>query len=212
MGFFLAINIPMPLLTQQLYDSISTAETFHYIETGTYSGQGVREVIEHYDYVHSIELAEKYYLDNIERFVNFPHVRIYHGNSKIVLPRILTHINQPVTVYLDGHFSGGQTAFGDEHIDGISNAPLLGELEILSHRPHDDIIIIDDCRMLGKKGTMNPGATADSVWPEYDFDWTNITEEAVRARIKSGYEIFKNNNFEYVQGHIPDRWVLARAK
>lgn len=211
-GFFLAINITMPRLTAKLYQSIATPETYHYIETGTYTGHGIKEMINDYDYVHSIELAEKYYLDAVERFINYPHVRLYHGNSKAVLPRILRHINQPVTVYLDGHFSGGDTAFGDEHVNGISNAPLLTELEILQQRPYDDIIIIDDCRMLGQKGVLNPGAPPDAVWPEYAFDWSNITEQAIRDRMKPGYEIFKNTHLDYVEGDIPDRWVLALTK
>jgi hypothetical protein len=212
-AFFLTVNIPMPLLTPKLYDSITIPETYHYIETGTYTGQGIKDVMAHYDFVHSIELAERYYLDAVERFIHYPHVRLYRGNSKNVLPRILAHINQPVTVYLDGHFSGGDTAFGDEDINGVSNAPLLGELEVLLARSYDDIIIIDDCRMLGQRGVLNPGAPPDATWPEYEYDWSNITEEAIRARMKPGYEIFKNDALEYVQNDpIPDRWILARAK
>lgn len=203
----------MPLLTSKLYESIATAETYHYIETGTYKGQGIKDVMAHYDFVHSIELSDRYYLDAVERFIHYPHVRLYHGNSKTVLPRILTHIQQPVTIYLDGHFSGGDTAFGDENIDGISNAPLLGELEVLLTRPYDDIIIIDDCRMLGQSGILNPGASPDATWPEYAYDWTNITEQAIRDRMKPGYEIFKNDGLEWIENSpIPDRWILARVR
>lgn len=202
----------MPLLTKKFYDSVLTQDTFHYIETGTYTGQGIKDVMAHYDFVHSIELSEKYYLEAVERFILLPHVRLYHGNSKKVLPRILKHIREPVTIYLDGHFSGGETAFGDEHIDGVSNAPLLGELEVLLQRPYDDIIIIDDCRMLGQKGTLNAGAPPDAIWPEYDYDWTDITEEAIRSRMKPGYEIFKNDKLEWLESPIPDRWILARPR
>jgi len=212
-GFFMAINNTMPLLTEKLYQSITTPETYHYIETGTYTGQGIKDVMAHYDFVHSIELSERYYLDAVERFIHYPHVRLYHGNSKVVLPRILNHIQQPVTIYLDGHFSGGDTAFGDENINGVSNAPLLGELEALLTRAYDDIIIIDDCRMLGQRGILNPGAPPDSTWPEYEYDWSDITEQAIRDRIKPGYEIFKNDSLEWIENSpIPDRWILARPK
>lgn len=203
----------MPLLTQKLYESISTPETYHYIETGTYKGQGIKDVMAHYDFIHSIELSERYYLDAVERFIHYPHVRLYHGNSKAVLPRILKHIEQPVTIYLDGHFSGGDTAFGDENIHGVSNAPLLGELEVLLSRSWDDIIIIDDCRMLGQRGILNPGAPPDATWPEYAYDWTNITEQAIQDRMKSGYKIFKNDRLEWIENSpISDRWILARAQ
>jgi len=212
-GFFLTINIAMPLLTKKFYDSVSTPETYHYVETGTYTGQGIKDVMAHYDFVHSIELSERYYLDAVERFIHYPHVRLYHGNSKVVLPRILNHIQQPVTVYLDGHFSGGDTAFGDENINGVSNAPLLEELDVLLSRSYDDIIIIDDCRMLGQRGILNPGAPPHATWPEYEYDWTNITEESIRERMKPGYEIFKNDALEWIENSpISDRWILARAK
>lgn len=203
----------MPQLTEKLYSLITTPETYHYIETGTYRGQGIKEMMGYYDFVHSIELSEQHYLDAVERFIHYPNVRLYRGNSKTVLPYVLRNLTQPVTVYLDGHFSGGNTAFGDENINGVSNAPLLAELEILRDRPYDDIIIVDDCRMLGQRATMNPGAPPDSAWPEYDYDWTDITEDAIRHRMKPGYEIFKNDRLEYVQGQpIPDRWILARPK
>jgi len=61
-----------------------------------------------------------------------------------MLPELLNNINEPVTIYLDAHYSGGTTAFGEEEV------PLLFELEILKNRKYDDIIIIDDCRLLGK--------------------------------------------------------------
>jgi hypothetical protein len=46
----------------------------------------------------------------------------------LVLPLLLETILEPVTIFLDGHFSGGETEFGDELVDGVSSAPLLTEI------------------------------------------------------------------------------------
>ena len=200
----------MPILTPTLYSLITTPKTRQFIETGTYHGDGIQRVLDHYEKIHSIELSQKYAVEAAKRFLHDSKVTVYHGNSKEVLPVLLETIPEPVTIFLDGHYSGGETAIGDENINSVSNAPLLGELEILLARPYDDIIIIDDCRMLGQRGVLNPGAPSDSIWPEYEYDWTNITEEAIRARMKPGYEIFKNQGRNYSGGPNQDQWILAR--
>jgi hypothetical protein len=200
----------MPLLSQQFYNDTTTPKTKKYIETGCYHGNGVQSVVDQYEQVHSIELSEKWFKHCEERFKDNPKVRIHFGNSKYVLPELLADINEPVTVYLDGHFSAGETAIGEELVDGVSSAPLLTELEILQARPYDDIIVIDDCRMLGKRDWINKGAKG-GLWPEYEFDWTAITEDSIRARMKPGYEIFKNTNGQYTNGPR-DQWILAIPK
>jgi hypothetical protein len=210
-GFFLAINIDMTFLTEKLYELISTPKTRQFIETGTYHGDGIQRVLDHYERIHSIELAEKYAMSAAEKFLKYPHVTVYHGNSKEVLPTLLETISEPVTIFLDGHFSGGETAIGDELVDGVSSAPLLTEIEIIMSRPYDDIVIIDDTRMFGLRTWMNRGSKGGK-WPEYEYDWTAINDDSIRARLKPGYEIFKNHGREYTHGPNLDQWVLARAK
>lgn len=201
----------MTILKPELYDLITTAKTRQYIETGTYLGDGIGRVLDHYERIHSIELAEKYAISAAELFMPYSHVTVYHGNSKEVLPILLETIPEPVTVFLDGHFSGGETAIGDELVDGISTAPLLTEIEIIMSRPWDDIVIIDDTRMFGQRTWMNPGAKGGK-WPEYEYDWTAINEESIRAKLKPGYEIFKNHGHTYTHGPNLDQWILARPR
>lgn len=200
----------MPVLSQQFYNETTIPKTNQYIETGCYHGNGVLTVLDHYDQVHSIELSEKWFKHCKEKFQDIPKVHIHFGNSKYVLPELLATINEPVTVYLDGHFSAGETAIGEELVDGVSSAPLLTELEILQARPYNDIIIIDDCRMLGRRDWINKGQTA-GMWPEYEYDWTAITEDAIRARMKPGYDIFKNTSGQYTNGPR-DQWTLTIPK
>ena len=128
----------MPNLKYNFYKLTNNKKTNHYIETGTYLGNGIKSVFDDYNYVHSIELSEKWYEYNKEQFKYSDNIKLYLGDSKKILPELLDNIHEPVTVYLDAHYSGGSTAFGDEE------TPLLFELEILKNRIYDDIIIIDD--------------------------------------------------------------------
>jgi hypothetical protein len=197
----------MPNLTSQFYGETNTSTTRQYIETGAYHGDGITRVLGQYEVIHSIELSEVWYNHCVDRFKNEPKVRIHYGNSKYILPQVLTNIQEPVTVYLDGHFSAGETAFGEESINGVSSNPLLVELEILMARPYNDIIIIDDCRMIGKKDWINPGSKG-GMWPEYEYDWTNITEEKILNMLKPGYVLLKNDIKTYTDGP-PDQWILV---
>ena len=150
----------MPRLLAGFYQRYQLQPTRQYIETGTYMGDGVFEMVyaprAKHEHVHSIELSERWYHYNVGQFKKFPNVSIHLGDSATVLPALLDEIQEPVTVFLDGHFSGANTAHGSEE------TPLLRELDILKRRPFNDIIIIDDTRMLGKKGTSG----GDSMYPE----------------------------------------------
>lgn len=72
----------MPNLTDYLYTFTNNTKTNHYIETGTYLGDGIKTVINNYDFIHSIELSEKWYNYNIEQFKNNNNVKMYLGDSK----------------------------------------------------------------------------------------------------------------------------------
>ena len=191
----------MPNLTSYFYELTKNSKTKHYIETGAYLGNGIFHVLNNYDYIHSIELSEKWYNHNINQFVNNSNVKMYLGDSKKILPGLLNSINEPVTIYLDAHYSGGTTSLGDEE------TPLLFELEILKNRIYDDIIIIDDCRMLGKSGTC--GIAGHPVYPTMEYNWTNITEEGIINLTKERYTLLKNNNNRYTDGSH-DQIILVK--
>lgn len=176
----------MPVLSEEFYMRSKTMPTRQYIETGTYLGDGVKGVLGHYETIHSIELSEKWFNYNVEQFKNNQQVKIHHGDSKKVLPELLSNINEPVTIFLDAHYSGMYTEFGEEE------TPLLKELDILRKRPYDDIIIVDDCRLLGRKGVC--GTDNHPVYPIMEYDWTDVTEDKILARLKPGYKCLYNVN------------------
>ena len=192
----------MPNLTQYFYNLTNNNKTNHYIETGTYLGDGIKCVMNNYKTIHSIELSEKWYKYNIDQFKNNNNIKMYLGDSKKILPELLNTINEPVTIYLDAHYSGGTTAFGEEE------TPLLFELEILKNRNYEDIIIIDDCRLLGKTGMCGAGPN-HPVYPTMSYNWSNITENKILNLIKKDYILLKNDNYKYTDGS-KDQFILVK--
>ena len=98
----------MPNLTNEFYTFTNNRKTTHYIETGTYLGNGIKDVLNNYENIHSIELADKWYHYNVEQFKNNCNVKMYLGDSKKILPELLNYIKEPITIYLDAHYSGEQ--------------------------------------------------------------------------------------------------------
>ena len=98
----------MPNLTQYFYTLTNNSKTNHYIETGTYLDHGIKSVLSNYENIHPIELSEKWHEYNTEQFKNNNNVKMYLGDSKKILPELLNSINEPITIYLDAHYSGGQ--------------------------------------------------------------------------------------------------------
>ena len=192
----------MPILKPAFYDETNTVKTNQYIETGAYLGEGITHMLDQYEMIHSIELSEKWYEHNVEQFKDNASVKLRLGDSKKVLPGLLSTIKEPVTIYLDAHYSGGPTAFGDEE------TPLLLELEVLKKREYDDIIIIDDCRLMGKKGTCGMGPD-HPMYPTMEYDWSHITDDVISGLMKDGYVLLKNDNREYTDGPY-DQYILVK--
>ena len=113
-----------------------------FIETGSFLGDGIQQALNAgFNKVISIELSDKYFEISKNRFANNPNVEIVKGDSFKVLPDVLKDIDEPVTFWLDGHHSCGDTALGDHW------APLMQELDVIKEHPiKTHTILIDDMR------------------------------------------------------------------
>jgi hypothetical protein len=69
----------MPNLTPEFYRFTNSVKTRQYIETGTYLGDGIRSVLNNYELIHSIELSEKWYQYNVDKFKNNANVKMHLG-------------------------------------------------------------------------------------------------------------------------------------
>ena len=193
----------MPNLTDAFYKLTKNVKTGQYIETGTYLGNGIKDVLNNYDTVHSIELSAHWFDHNVEQFKNNKNVQMHLGDSKEVLPVLLDSIYEPVTIFLDAHYSGKPTAFGQEE------TPLLHELAMLQQRGFDDIIIIDDCRLLGKTGSCGISDN-HPVYPTMTYDWSGVTETEIKKRMKPGYVLLKNDKKIFSDGQY-DQYILVKV-
>ena len=127
-----------------------------FIETGTNTGDTVEQLRQDFDQVYSIELGRDLYEKAREKFRNVSNVELIHGDSAIELEKLLSRINQPALFWLDGHYSGGETARGS------GDTPIREELQhIFSSKDLGHVVIIDDARDFS--GTCSSYPTVEEV-------------------------------------------------
>lgn len=120
-----------------------------FYESGTHTGDGVQYARNAgFPKIISTELSPVLAARCKTRFNDSSHIEIICGDSLAELPKILEANNDKhITFWLDGHYSGGETA-------GTDNAnPLLQELDIIINAKlkHSPIVIIDDVRIFKKE-------------------------------------------------------------
>jgi hypothetical protein len=115
-----------------------------FVETGTYRGDMIDALINHFDLIYSIELDKNLHNQARFRFRRYPHVVLIHGDSGLEMESLVNRINEPALFWLDGHYSGGVTA------EGVSATPIFNELHhILKDTINGHVVIIDDARHFG---------------------------------------------------------------
>jgi len=184
----------MPILTRYFYKSSNSKKTEIYIETGTYLGTGLKEVKNHYKDIHSIEVSKKWYEYNLKQFEKFKKINLHLGDSKEVLKVLCKKYNAPITFFLDAHYSGKHTSMSD------IESPLLEELEIIYQRNNkEDIVIIDDTRMIGNSG-ITGNKDKNSIYPETSYDWTYITFDKIKNIFGCEFDYLHNTKYNYTSG------------
>ena len=118
-----------------------------FVETGTYKGDMINACNDFFDELFSIELSHELFLGSKGRFADIGKIHVFEGNSGNVLPEIATMIKGPALFWLDAHYSGGETARGQE------DSPIIKELNFIMSRGNSPCILIDDARCFnGKSG------------------------------------------------------------
>jgi len=93
--------------------------------------------------LYSIELDPKLAENAKVQFRKESNINITEGDSSIQLPKLLSTLSEPALFWLDGHYSGANTALGDKQ------SPVMEELEAIALHKHrsKSIILIDDARL-----------------------------------------------------------------
>lgn len=115
------------------------------IETGTFLGNTTMRCSRSFDKVYTIELDQKLYEQAKSYLASRANVECIQGDATIELPKILDRPEcNNVLIFLDGHFSQGETALGDVAEPACE---LLSSLA--AHREKIRGIVVDDFRLFG---------------------------------------------------------------
>lgn len=150
------------------------ARTF--VETGTFRGDMIAAMAAYFDKLYSIELNAEFCHAAQRRFADDENVEILHGDSGQKLAEILPRLKGPTLFWLDGHFSGGDTARGRE------DTPVIAELDhILSAPDLGHVILIDDARLFGRDPAYpSVEAVADMVSKRREDVKIDVRHDAIR--------------------------------
>jgi hypothetical protein len=130
---------PHIIKRRMLLDHAKKFNTNILIETGTFLGDMVFAMKDHFKEIYSIELSKDLHDRARAEFEKDPHIHLVAGDSSTALDSVLAGINQRCLFWLDGHYSGGITALGDVR------CPVRAEIEaILRHPIKDHVLLIDD--------------------------------------------------------------------
>lgn len=114
------------------------------VETGTYTGEMVEAMRFSFRKIVSIELSHELAEKAKRVFAPDPRVRIIEGDSGKVLRETAAELREPALFWLDGHYSAGVTALGEDV------TPVLKELGwLLDSEQRGHVILIDDARCFG---------------------------------------------------------------
>ena len=155
----------------------------YWIESGSYYGAGICAAIAcGFKHVYSIELSDQFYSAAVEKFADNPDVKIFHGDSGKILYDVIKDIREPITFWLDGHYSGGETARGDKESPLIEEVLAIGNHAIKTHT-----VLIDDVRCYPD---LMPRVKEIllSINPAYEFSYEDGCEknDILVAQIRKG--------------------------
>jgi hypothetical protein len=137
-----------------------------FVETGSAAGNTIFQMAGHFDEIHSIELSTVFYEHCKKRFFGNKNINLHQGDSVLLLKPIIEKISNNIIYFLDGHWSGGDTARGSVDV------PLIEELKLISQNKFASIIVIDDYRLFGCGPNGSEGKHCNE-------DWSQITVESI---------------------------------
>jgi hypothetical protein len=152
------------------------------IETGTFLGVTAARCARGFDTVLTVELDAQLATRAAKALAKFRNVTVYQGDAVALLPQMLAHpAAGKAVVFLDAHYSGGNTARGEVP------EPALAELDILArHRDRIVGIVVDDFRCFGVEDGFPTKAqllaAAETHFPHPTFAISALCDQIVIER------------------------------
>jgi hypothetical protein len=146
------------------------------VETGTYYGEMVAAMKSRFDRVYSIEYVPALAERATRKFARDKHVRIFCGDSRVVMLEVLALLKGPALFWLDAGYYGWVGMETDKQ-------RLSAEMEMILSHPYQHIVLLDDARCLtGENGiptVSDVKSYIESNFPqrsvEVEFDIMRIT-------------------------------------
>lgn len=146
------------------------------VETGTYYGEMVAAMKRRFERIYSIEFVPELAERGQRKFAGDPHIRIFCGDSRLVMPEVLALLDGPALFWLDAGYYGWIGKQGDQQ-------RLSAELEMILSHPFAHIILLDDARGLtGRDGVPSVAdvkSYVESTFPQravkVEYDILRIT-------------------------------------
>jgi len=164
-----------------------------FIETGTHHGNTIDRISNNNVFVPSkiisLDLSDVFVDMCKKRFSSNQNITIHKANSKYDLFNIIIYINEPITFWLDSHWSGCDNIGCDTE----TICPLIYELEQIKLHPiKTHTIMIDDIRLMN--GSMNK-------YHGFPVSLNEIIEKI--------YQINPNYSIKYYDDEITNNDVLV---
>ncbi len=149
------------------------------VETGTYYGEMVAAMKSRFERIYSIEFEPALAEQATRKFARYPHIRIFCGDSRVVMPRVLAFLTAPALFWLDAGYYGWVGKQGDQQ-------RLSAELAMILSHPSPHVILLDDARGLtGRDGVPSVGdvkAYVEATFPnrqvQVEYDIMRVTLRA----------------------------------
>jgi hypothetical protein len=152
------------------------------VETGTFRGEMVYAQRNTFNKIYSIELSEELHKIADIRLKQLSNINLLRGDSSEVLKHIISEIEEPAIFWLDGHYSGFETAKGD------FVTPVKKELESILTDNKKHFILIDDARLFtGKDDYPTLQEIKDYLFSysdQYEFD---VEDDIIRIYPSENY-------------------------
>ena len=152
------------------------------IEVGTFKGVTTKRLSRLFDKVITIEIDEALYNHARQRCAGRRNIEFHLGDGAQLLPQIVAR-ETGLLLFLDGHFSGGETGIGDEP------EPVLKELDLIAqHLDRTCAVVIDDFRLFGvETGWPNKSevfAKLEATFPVPEWTITLINDQFLAYKAK----------------------------
>ena len=145
------------------------------VETGTYYGEMVAAMKNHFDEIHSVEYDSRLAERAQKKFSGNRHIHIHEGDSQQVVPEILRSLRQPALFWLDAGYYGWAGLQGDK-------TRLTSELEaVLRHAVAGHVILMDDARGLnGENGAPTVAELSKRIQSEFPGKKIEVKHDILR--------------------------------